>query len=176
MTTATSLNTPFFQSFDASRISSLIQKLSKMSEAERRKQPDFLGEGAHFQTFELAAKPLSLVVKIAKTSFLDHRGIDAKRWRKAISQLKQIEHRSLIPPMEVLEYQGLIALVMPKGRHLTRSATLTPAIETELYETALALGKAGLVLDDYPQLIECQGIPFIRDWSDLHVIDGMHKI
>lgn len=164
------LKTAFFQSFDASQASSLTQRLAKMTETERRNQSDFLGEGLHFQTFQLSSKPMNLVIKVAKSSFLNQGFQELKRWRRAIQQLKTVTHNTLIPPMEVFEYAGMIAVVMPRGQHLSKQPTLSVPLDTELYETAQALRQAGLVLDDYPQLLQCNGIPFIRDWSDLQLI------
>lgn len=165
-----SLKTAFFQSFDASSISSLTQRLAKMSESERRNHSDFLGEGLHFQTFQLRTQPMNLVVKVAKSSFVDQGFQELKRWRRAIQQLKTVSYNTLIPPMEVIENAGVIAIIMPRGQHLGKQPTLSLPLDTELYETAQALRQAGLVLDDYPQLLQCNGIPFIRDWSDLHLM------
>lgn len=170
MDAALNLKTPFFQSFDASSISSLMQRLAKLSETERRRHPDFLGEGLHFQTFGLAAKPLPLVVKLAKSSFLEQGFTKVKQWRQAIQHLKTVEATNLIPPMEVIENDGVIGLVMPKGQHLAKNQTLALPLEAKLFEMAQALRQAGLVLDDYPQLLHHDGIPFIRDWSDLQMI------
>ena len=165
-----SLKTAFFQSFDASAISSLTQRLAKMNETERRAHGDFLGEGLHFQTFHINTKPMNLVVKVAKSSFLKQGFHELKQWRQAIQQLKNVAYNALIPPMEVMEHSGMIAVVMPKGQHLNKQPTLSVPLDTELYETAQSLRQAGLVLDDYPQLLQCNGIPFIRDWSDLQLI------
>lgn len=160
---------PFYQSFDASQISSLMDRLGAMSEAERHRHPDYIGEGLHFQTFLLPTKPMRLVLKIAKSSFFEQGPMGIRRWRRAIQHLKEVDVNALIPPMEVLDYNGLIGLVMPKGEHLTQHATFLKPIQDSLLETAHALREAGLVLDDYPQLLQCDGVAFIRDWSDLQI-------
>ncbi len=163
------LTTPFYQSFDASRVTSLMERLGSLSEAERIRHPDFIGAGLHFQAFHLPTKPMPLVLKIAKSSFFEQGPMAVRRWRRAIQHLKDLETNILIPPMEVIDYNGLIAIVMPRGEHLTQQATFLKPIQDSLLETAHALREAGLVLDDYPQLLQCQGVPFIRDWSDLQI-------
>lgn len=159
------LKSLFYASFDESAVNTFLSKVSKMPESERRSLPNFLGEGAHFQCFELSSRPLALVVNVAKSSFAKKGTGALERWQKAVSIARSIEGETLVPPMDVITAFELIAIVMPRGRDIGRDgATVITAM---LFETAKALGSVGLVLDDYPQLREAMGVPFIIDWSDL---------
>ena len=102
---------------------------------------------------------------MAKSSFAKKGTGALERWQKAVSIARSIEGETLVPPMDVITAFELIAIVMPRGRDIGRDgATVITAM---LFETAKALGSVGLVLDDYPQLREAMGVPFIIDWSDL---------
>lgn len=63
---------------------------------------------------------------------------------------------------------------MPKGNNLSRAAEKT--VPASLHEVAKALGQAGLILDDYPQVREVLGMPFIIDWSDLSFLRDSSSI
>jgi hypothetical protein len=159
------LKPAFYETFDPSVIMSFLQKLAPLSESQRRQIDGFLGEGMHFQSFGLATTPLELAVSVAKETFTGKGDLAIDHWRDAVNQARKIEGDTLVPPMEILQHMGLTALVMPKGRQMSKDfCALT---DIRLQETSKALGGAGLVLDDYPQLREAQGVPFIIDWSDL---------
>ena len=161
------LKVPFYDSYDASAVHSVLERLSALSENARRQLPNFLGEGLHFQSFALASSPLPLVLNIAKESFLARSPADIARWRKAMLDLRHIDDAALVPPMEVVRSGELLAIVMPRGERVKKGAAYANQIEEKLLATARALGKAGLALDDYPQILEQGGVPFINDWSDL---------
>lgn len=163
----TKLREEFYQSFDASRITSLLSTLASIPEADRRRHPDFLGEGTHFQSFSLRGQPMTIAVNIAKSSFMKRGKQQVGRWRNAISELRLLETGDLVPPLEVVEYQGLVAIIMPKGNPVGRDSAGDRELIEKLLETSKSLGKMGLVLDDYPQLVEYRGRYFINDWSDL---------
>lgn len=163
----TDLRDEFYRSFDATRITDLLAKLSEMSESDRRKHPHFLGEGTHFQSFALSASPMPIAVNVAKQSFTKRGPQELERWRHSVSELRMLETKELVPPIEVVQYANLTAIIMPKGSPLTRKGAVARSLDDKLQETSRALGKAGLVLDDYPQLVEYDGHYFINDWSDL---------
>ena len=164
---ACELKEEFYQSFDATRIEEFIGKLAQTPESDRRQLPGFLGEGTHFQSFVLASQPMQLAVNVAKANFLNKGPMAIGRWRTAIRDLRTIETQALVPPIEIIQYQGLTAIVMPRGTPLTRKGAEARGLNDALIETSRALGKAGLILDDYPQMVEYQGRFFINDWSDL---------
>ena len=92
------------------------------------------------------------------------------RWEDGIRRARSLEGDSLIPPMDVIKCSGLTAIVMPRGKQVAQSCGRT--IDAMLLETSRTLGKAGLFLDDYPQVREALGVPFIIDWSDLTTISN----
>lgn len=159
------LKSLFYASLDASAITTLITRLSKISEAERRFLPGFLGEGVHFQSFELASHPIPLVVNVGKASFLKRGDASLRRWQQAIRLACSIDEETLVPPMDIVNAANLTAIVMPKGQDVAGQAA--KSLDRRLIDTAKALGHLGLVLDDYPQIREIEGVPFIIDWSDL---------
>jgi hypothetical protein len=168
MPAGTQLKEMFYRAYDASRITSFMGRLAAMSEGERRSVQGFLGEGIHFQSFEVAADPLPLAVNIAKVSFSRRGEAALARWEDAIKRARSLEGNSLIPPMDVINSAGLTAIVMPKGKQVSHAGGRV--VDSMLLETSRALGQAGLVLDDYPQVREALGVPFIVDWSDLTAI------
>ena len=168
MPTGSQLREMFYRAYDASLITSFMGRLAAMSETERRSVPGFLGEGMHFQSFEVAAVPMPLAVNIAKASFSKRGEAALARWEDAIRRARSLEGDSLIPPMDVVNAFGLTAIVMPKGKQVSQQGTRV--LDSMLLETSRALGQAGLVLDDYPQVREALGVPFIVDWSDLKAI------
>jgi hypothetical protein len=171
--TESELKSLFYQAYDNARISGFLARVAALSETERRNLPGFLGEGSHFQSFEVAATPIHLAVSIAKGSF--HKLGDAalRRWSEAMTLAKSLEQAVLVPPMDILQQHGLMAIVMPKGQVVSRQGA--KAVNTLLHETAKALGQAGLVLDDYPQIREAEGVPFIVDWSDLTFVRPAYR-
>ena len=76
-----------------------------------------------------------------------------------------MEGVDLIPPLEILNFPRGLAVVLPKGDQLSRG--LEKHVDGLLFDMAKALGRAGLALNDYPQLRQAFGVPFIIDWSDL---------
>ena len=169
MTRVSDLKALFYASLDESRVTTLLSRLAPMSESSRRSLDQFLGEGSHFQSFELGASPISIVVNVAKGSFTKGGDVSINRWCEAISRASSIDSDTLIPPMLVFRQAGLVAIVMPKGQTVGREASKT--VNQKLVATAKALGNAGLVMDDYPQVRETMGVPFIVDWSDLAITD-----
>jgi hypothetical protein len=169
MTRFPDLKAMFYASFDESRAATLLSHLAPLSESARRSLAQFIGEGSHFQSFELVASPLSLAVNIAKTSFTKGGDLWVKRWCEAIARARQIEEDTLVPPMTVIHHAGLTAIVMPKGQDVGRDCA--KLLNQKLVLTAKALGHAGLVMDDYPQVRQANGVPFIVDWSDLALVD-----
>lgn len=163
------LKASFYASFDESRVTTLLSRLAPMSEQSRRSLDNFLGEGSHFQSFELLGSPINLVVNVAKASFTKAGDVHLKRWCEAIGRAKSIDGETLIPPMAVIRHAGLVAVAMPKGQDVSRETSR--GINHKLMTTAKALGSAGLVMDDYPQVRQLQGVPFIIDWSDLALVD-----
>lgn len=163
-----SLRRLFYQSFDSSVVTQFVQRLTAVSEAERRGFDHFLGEGFHFQSFLLHNKTLPLAINLAKNSFLKQGEVSLSRWKNAIEVAKNLHGISLIPPMEILTSNNYLAIVMPKGQSLPRGDERQ--IDGLLCDAAKALGRVGLVLDDYPQLRQASGVPFIIDWSDLNFI------
>jgi hypothetical protein len=159
------LKAAFYESFDPSAIAAFLRGLSGKTESQRRDVEGFLGEGSHFQSFRMSTRPLELAVSVAKSTFTNRGELALKRWREALNLARKIEGETLVPPMEVIQSDGLTALVMPRGTDLTKASNA--AANQRLHETSKALGSAGLVLDDYPQLRQAQGVPFIIDWSDL---------
>jgi hypothetical protein len=163
------LKSLFYASFDESRVITLLSRLAPMSESARRSLDQFIGEGSHFQSFEVSASPISLVLNVAKDSFTRGGDLTVKRWCEAISRVRNIEDAALVPPMNVIQHGGLTAIVMPKGQDVGRECA--KLLNQKLIETAKALGHAGLVMDDYPQVRQANGVPFIIDWSDLAIVD-----
>jgi hypothetical protein len=157
----------FYLSFDPSRITTFLNSLSLKSEASRRNENSFLGEGTHFQSFQLSTSPIPLAVNVAKGVFMEKSATEVDQWIDSIKKLRSIEFQDLIPPLEVVRSDGLLAIVMPKGKPLQRKGAVAREASDALIQTSRALGHAGLVLDDYPQLVECGGVVFINDWSDL---------
>ena len=164
---ASSLKEDFYQSLDHSAVTSFIERICKIPEQERRNVEGFLGEGSHFQSFSLNSKPLPLAINVAKASFLAQGPSAISRWKNAVRDLRTIETQALVPPIECIQSLDQIALVMPQGRPMPGKMVSAQGLDQALNETSRALGKAGLVLDDYPQLVECRGRFFINDWSDL---------
>lgn len=162
------LYSSFYTSFDPSVVLGFVVRLISRSEEERRRLDSFLGEGYHFQSFECQANSLALAVNVAKSSFLNQGDIVLQRWKKAIDIARAMETVSLMPPMEIIRGADYLAIVMPKGQTIDRSSAQN--IDELLRETARALGEVGLALDDYPQLREACGVPFIIDWSDLNFV------
>ncbi len=165
MSRESNLKTMFYTAFDASLIASFLAKVSTKREPERRTMNEFLGEGTHFQSFQIAATPIPLAVNIAKNAFTQKGEAAIERWKAAIELARSLENADLIPPMSVVFGSGLTAIVMPKGNNLSRAAE--KSVPASLQDVSKALGQAGLILDDYPQVREVLGIPFIIDWSDL---------
>jgi hypothetical protein len=163
------LKSMFYESFDESRVTTLLSRLAPMSEQSRRGLDQFIGEGSHFQSFSASGLPLDLVVNVAKASFMKGGDVHIKQWCEAMTKARSIESDTLIPPMVVVKHAGLIAVVMPKGQDVDRDAA--KSVGPQLLATAKALGGAGLVLDDYPQVRQALGVPFIIDWSDLALAD-----
>ncbi|MEI6397556.1 MAG: hypothetical protein WCO71_02185 [Pseudomonadota bacterium] len=155
----------FYRAYDASLITSFLGRLVAISQNERRSVSGFLGEGIHFQSFEVECYPMPLAVNVAKASFSQRGEAAMARWEDAIRRARSLEGDSLIPPMDVVKASGLTAIVMPKGNLVSQGGDRV--IGSMLLETSRALGQAGLVLDDYPQVREALGVPFIVDWSDL---------
>jgi len=166
MNRETHLRSRFYNVFDSAALTSFVARLSEMSEEARRGHTKFIGEGAHFQSFEFAAGGLALAVNLAKMSFVRRGDLAIARWKDALSLARNLEHVDLIPPMELLALNAnTIAIVMPKGEIVSK--TRGRHVESLICDTAKALSRAGLVLDDYPQVREVEGVPFIIDWSDL---------
>lgn len=159
------LRTRFYDAYDVSYVMQFISKLATMPEAERRDLPGFLGEGTHFQSFELDSLSLPLAINVGKTSFARRGESALSRWKEAVRVAQSLESASLVPPMDVINAFGLTVLVMPRGKVVSKSGA--KVVDALLQDTAKALGQAGLVLDDYPQIREAEGVPFIIDWSDL---------
>ncbi len=165
MSRETNLKSMFYTAYDASMIASFLARVATKREQERRAMSEFLGEGTHFQSFQMAATPISLAVNVAKNTFTQKGDAAIGRWKAAIELARSLENAELIPPMAVIFGSGLTAIVMPKGNNLSRAAEKT--VPASLHDVAKALGQAGLILDDYPQVRELLGQPFIIDWSDL---------
>lgn len=159
------LKSQFYTAYDVSLVNSFLSKISGMCENERRHLNGFLGEGTHFQSFELNVSPIPLAINVAKDSFQKRGQKALDKWQRAIEVARSLDEAALVPPMDVLNVFGLTAVVMPKGKVPERSST--KMLDVMLLDTARALGQAGLALDDYPQVREAQGVPFIVDWSDL---------
>jgi hypothetical protein len=162
------LRANFYRYYDPVALYQFINRIQSMSEDARRGLPSFLGEGVHFQSFEHGAGEFIMAVNIAKSAFLRRGDLDVRRWKDAMDIARSIDQVDLIPPMEVLSIGDSLAVIMPKGDEVPRAKGRK--LEAKLLDTARALGKAGLVLDDYPQLREVAGIPFIIDWSDLSFV------
>jgi hypothetical protein len=165
MSRETNLKAIFYTAFDASLIACFLAKVSAKREAERRAMSEFIGEGSHFQSFQIAASPIPLAVNVAKSTFTQKGDAAIGRWKAAVELARSLEHADLIPPMCVVSGSGLTAIVMPKGNNLSRAAE--KSVPASLNDVSKALGQAGLILDDYPQVREVLGVPFIIDWSDL---------
>lgn len=155
----------FYSSFDESAIATILSRLARIAEIDRRQEKNFIGEGTHFQSFELSTKPLALVANVAKNSFTRQGDAAVSRWQEALSLAQSLEAPTLVPPLAIVRSAGLLAIVMPKGLEVARGQA--KLIDQQLIDTAKALGSLGLVLDDYPQIREAMGVPFIIDWSDL---------
>lgn len=164
----TELKTQFYNSFDASLVNGFLAKIAGMNETERRSMKGFLGEGTHFQSFEIAANPIPLAVNVAKESFVRRGQKAIDKWQRAIEIARSLDDATLVPPMDISYGHGLMAVVMPKGR--LPEKTGSKLIDSMLLDTSRALGQAGLALDDYPQIREAMGVPFIVDWSDLSFV------
>lgn len=158
----------FYVAFDESALLQFVYGLIALSEQERRGHGAFLGEGFHFQSFSVSTASLPLVVNIAKSSFLRQGDVGLNRWKRAIEIAKAQEETTLIPPMEILSGDDYLAIVMPKGQLVPKSQGRE--IDQLLINTAKDLRRSGLVLDDYPQVRQAFGIPFIIDWSDLNFV------
>jgi hypothetical protein len=168
MKQATDLQSRFYNSFDGSALLSFVHRLLNLSDEEKRGLDSFLGEGFHFQSFEYKAHALPLAVNLAKSSFLRQGDLVLNRWKRAMEIARSMERVSLIPPMEVISGQNYLAVVMPKGQVLAKIQERK--VDDLLRDTAKALSEVGLALDDYPQLREACGVPFIIDWSDLNFV------
>ena len=155
----------FYRAFDAPLLSQFISKLLTLSEAERRSHDSMLGEGIHFQSFELAINSFPMAINIAKESFMAGGDLHISRWKAAMERIRTMEGVDLIPPLEILNFPRGLAVVLPKGDQLSRG--LEKHVDGLLFDMAKALGRAGLALNDYPQLRQAFGVPFIIDWSDL---------
>lgn len=159
------LRAQFYRCYDPVTLYQFITGICGMSEEARRGLPGFLGEGVHFQSFEFRAGELTMAVNVAKSSFLRRGDLEVARWKDAMGIARNLDNADLIPPMEVLSIADCLAVIMPKGGEVSKIAGRK--LESQLVDTARALRRAGLVLDDYPQLREVAGVPFIIDWSDL---------
>jgi hypothetical protein len=173
VSTESELKSLFYQAYDIAKISGFLARVAALPEAERRRLPGFLGEGSHFQSFEVLASPIHLAVSISKGSFQKLGDAALRRWNEAMNLAKSLEQAVLVPPMDVLQQHGVMAIVMPKGQNVSRQGAR--AVNSMLHETARALGQVGLVLDDYPQIREAQGVPFIVDWSDLTFVKASYR-
>ncbi len=157
----------FFQSFDASRIEDFLSKISNVSEEHRRTRTEYLAEGLHFQCFVIHANPLELCVNVAKKTFLEKGPRGLVRWEKAMTALRQLDMQDLVPPFQIVRSGDAVALVLPRGKPIGRQGAESRDISEKIVATSKSMGRMGLTLDDYPQLVECRGIHFINDWSDL---------
>ena len=108
-------------------------------------------------------------MNVAKAAFTKRGPSEVNRWRAAVGELRFLETSDLVPPLEIVEYAGLIAMIMPQGKAMSRHSEGMRDLNDRLLEISRRLGKRGLVLDDYPQIVECNGQYFINDWSDLKV-------
>ena len=167
------LKSSFYQAYDIAKIINFLGRIAAMSEAERRSLPGFLGEGSHFQSFEVNARPIHLAVSVSKATFQRQGDAALRRWTEAMSLAKTLNDAVLVPPMDVINHHDLTAIVMPLGQNVSRQGA--KAVNSMLHDTARALGQAGLVLDDYPQVREAQGVPFIVDWSDLTFVRSSYR-
>jgi hypothetical protein len=157
----------FYAAFDESRLMMLVSRLGSLSEASRRGVEAYLGEGAHFQSFSVQSSPIDLVLKVAKSSFTQLGERRVKQWFEALDSIKGIQQGGLVPPMKAFRHDDLILMAMPKGGCL--GGEQSTIIQEKLAVTKQALGQLGLTLDDYPQVLQAVGVPFIIDWSDLEV-------
>jgi len=162
------LRAKFYRCYDPVALYQFITRIRGMSEDARRGLPEFLGEGVHFQSFEFRASDFIMAVNVAKSTFLRRGDLEVARWKDAMGIARTLENAELIPPMEVLSIGDSLAVIMPKGGEVSKFTGRK--LESQLLDTARALGRAGLVLDDYPQLREAGGVPFIIDWSDLSFV------
>ena len=151
----------FYQSFDSSKVFSFFRRLP----------PKTLGEGAHFRVYKLASSSSSLPalsVNIAKPNFYEGKGPQfRKHW---IGWIKTLRHEvvDLIPPLEVIEDEDTLAIVMPFGEDpIEQAATHWQPIAEALTQALKQLEGAGYVIEDKIQGRSWQGIPFICDFSDL---------
>ncbi len=160
------LRAQFYRCYDPVAVYQFITRIRGMSEDERRGLAGFLGEGTHFQSFEFRVGEFMMAVNVAKSTFLRRGDLEVARWKDAMGIARSLENANLIPPMEVLSIGDCLAVIMPKGSEVSKFAERK--LESQILDTARALGRAGLVLDDYPQLREVAGVPFIIDWSDLN--------
>lgn len=158
----------FYQAFDAPVVSQFVSKLLGLSEVERRAHRALLGEGVHFQSFELLVNDFSMAVNLAKESFLAAGDLYVSRWKADLEKVRTLQGVDLIPPIEILSFSRGLAVVLPKGDQLSKA--LEKRAEAMLLEMARALGHLGLALNDYPQLRQTLGVPFIIDWSDLQPV------
>jgi hypothetical protein len=166
---ARNLSELFYRSFDHSLALSMIAKFGTSSTAQMRSHPLFLGEGSHFLTFRMQTSPLPLVLKIAKNSTINNTLSLPKNWRQHMSRLKSIQS-PLIPPFELIDVASNYALAMPEGKPLRFSTTLAQPLNDMLQGLAITLRRAGLELNDYPQLVAVQDQFFVHDWSDLQAV------
>jgi hypothetical protein len=160
------LKDQYYRSFDRSYLQSLVKKIgSDASLASQLK----IGEGFHFTAYRVPrSQPMALSVSIAQDSFKDQLGeINVEKWRRNIERLSKLGLK-LVPPLELIAEEGIMALVMPYGDAPAESAALHwQPLERLKTDLTAELAKNKLVIDDVLQIHCWQHVPFVVDFSDL---------
>lgn len=152
----------FYANFDPSWL------WQEWSRVERSPRTLIVGEGRHFKSYRIRGKgSLDLALNVAKQQFHKNSTVSRREWIGLMRKLKTVIH-PLLPPTEVLSEQDdeRLLIIQPYCEE-TLSLSEMPAIRPLLQELEKLLASHGLVLDDYWQLRNCRGHPFVIDFSEL---------
>lgn len=152
----------FYASFDPSWL------WQEWNRAEQSARTLVSGEGRHFRSYRIRGRTtLDLALNVAKPQFHRSSPIDRREWIGLMRKLKAVNH-PLLPPTEVLSEQDdeRLLIIQPYCEEAL-SLSEMPALRPLLSELEELLAREGLMLDDYWQLRNCRGHPFVIDFSEL---------
>lgn len=120
-----------------------------------------IGRGYHFTSYRIMGQAgLHLALSLARPGFLI--GSRLQDWLAGLELVNNMKH-PLIPPLAWGVHQERGFYVTPYGP----DSVTRQQFSEELKTLANDLRDKGLHLDDYWQLRQWEGHPFVIDWSDL---------